>query len=56
MTVGILRAPLGTKTLTWRDLGPARIEEMLRYGYVLRCLDEALDAEPERRGGQSESE
>ena len=32
--------------LTWRDLGRDRIERMLRYGYVLRCLDEAIDAEP----------
>ncbi len=34
------------KELTWRELGRDRIERMLRYGYVLRCLDEAIDAEP----------
>jgi hypothetical protein len=32
--------------LTWRELGRDRIERMLRYGYVLRCLDEVIDAEP----------
>jgi hypothetical protein len=32
--------------VTWRDLGRDEIERMLRYGYVLRCLDEAIDAEP----------
>ena len=42
-----LQAQLTTKTLTWRNLGRPRIEQMLRYGYVLRCLDEALDAWPE---------
>jgi hypothetical protein len=42
-----LQGQLGTKTVTWRDLLTSRIEQMLRYGYVLRCLDEALDAEPE---------
>jgi hypothetical protein len=44
-----LQGQLGTKTLTWKDLLTSRIEQMLRYGYVLRCLDEALDAEPEFR-------
>ena len=42
-----LQGQLATKTVTWKDLLTSRIEEMLRYGYVLRCLDEALDAEPE---------
>jgi hypothetical protein len=37
------------KTLSWQVLTRSRIELMLRYGYVLRCLDEALDAEPEPR-------
>ena len=32
------------KEITWRELGRDRIERMLRYGYVLRCLDEAIDA------------
>jgi hypothetical protein len=44
-----LQAQLATKTLTWRQLGRDRMEPMLRYGYVLRCLDEALGAEPELR-------
>lgn len=34
------------KQLTWREFGRDRIERMLRYGYVLRCLDEAINAEP----------
>lgn len=34
------------KEITWRELGRDRIERMLRYGYVLRCLDEAIDAGP----------
>lgn len=37
------------KTLSWQVLSRSRIELMLRYGYVLRCLDEALGAEPEPR-------
>jgi hypothetical protein len=51
-----LQEQLGTKTLTWRSLGRARIEDMLRYGYVLRCLDETLDAEPEFREIQAARE
>ncbi len=51
-----LQGQLGTKTLTWKDLLTSRIEQMLRYGYVLRCLDEALDAEPELRDVQDGSE
>ena len=38
------------ETLNWRELGRDRVEKMLRYGYVLRCLDEALGAEPKVRG------
>jgi hypothetical protein len=49
-----LQAQLGTRTLTWRELGRDRIEQMLRYGYVLRCLDEALGAEPELRETKTE--
>lgn len=41
-----LQRQLGTKTLTWRQLGRDQVETMLRYGYVLCCLDEAIDAEP----------
>ncbi len=37
------------KTLTWKEFTRSRIELMLRYGYVLRCLDETLGTEPERR-------
>ncbi len=51
-----LQAQLATRTLTWRELGRERIEPMLRYGYVLRCLDEAIGAEPELRTPQSEEE
>jgi hypothetical protein len=39
------------KTLSWQVFTRSRIELMLRYGYVLRCLDEALGAEPEQRTG-----
>jgi hypothetical protein len=44
-----LQGQLVTKTLPWQDLGRERIEQMLRYGYVLRCLDEVIGAEPDRR-------
>ncbi len=37
------------KDLSWQVLSRSRIELMLRYGYVLRCLDEALGAEPAPR-------
>lgn len=37
------------KELSWHLLTRSRIERMLRYGYVMRCLDEALGAEPEAR-------
>ncbi len=40
------------KALSWQDLSRSRIETMLRYGYVLRCLDEALGTEPELRDDQ----
>ncbi len=44
-----LQGQATTKTLDWREFGRQRIEQMLRYGYVLRCLDEALGAEPDSR-------
>ena len=44
-----LQGQLTTKTLDWREFTRTRIEQMLRYGYVLRCLDEAIGAEPELR-------
>jgi hypothetical protein len=37
-----LQRRLTTGDLTWRELTRARIEAMLRYGYVLACLDEAV--------------
>jgi hypothetical protein len=37
------------KELSWQVLTRSRIEQMLRYGYVMRCLDEALGTEPELR-------
>lgn len=43
------------KTLTWEELGRARVEKMLRYGYVLRCLDETLDADPKYRGSEPDA-
>lgn len=42
------------KELSWQVLQRSRIELMLRYGYVLRCLDEALDMEPEVRQPEAE--
>jgi hypothetical protein len=39
----------GGKELSWQVLQRSRIELTLRYGYVLRCLDEAIGAEPELR-------
>jgi len=44
-----LQHELASSTLTWRELGRERIEGLLRYGYVLRCLDEVPDGSPERR-------
>jgi len=44
-----LQRNLASNTLTWRELSKGRIEQMLRYGYVLRCLDEAFDGEPQLR-------
>jgi hypothetical protein len=41
-----LQRDLASSTLTWRELSRDRIEAMLRYGYVLRCLDEAFHGEP----------
>jgi hypothetical protein len=38
-----------TSSLSWRELDRDTIEGLLRYGYVLRCLDEALDRSPDRR-------
>jgi hypothetical protein len=37
------------KKLAWQELSRPRVEKMLKYGYVLRCLDETLDAEPKYR-------
>jgi hypothetical protein len=37
------------KEISWQVLTRSRIEQMLRYGYVMRCLDEAVGAEPELR-------
>lgn len=37
------------KELSWQVLTRSRIERMLRYGYVMRCLDEALGTDPEPR-------
>ena len=38
-----LQQRLGSSTLTWHELSAGRIEAMLRQGYVLRCVDEAVD-------------
>jgi hypothetical protein len=37
--------------LSWQVLTRSRIEVMLRYGYVMRCVDEILGTEPELREG-----
>ena len=34
---------LASSTVSWRELGKERIDLVLRYGYVLRCLDETLE-------------
>jgi hypothetical protein len=44
-----LQSSLASSTVTWHDLDKDRIGRLLRYGYVLRCLDEALGEEPEPR-------
>lgn len=44
-----LQRDLASSTLTWRELDRDRIQQLLRYGYVLRCLDEVFDVEPELR-------
>jgi hypothetical protein len=41
-----LQANVASSTLPWKQFEKERIEGMLRYGYVLRCLDEVLGAEP----------
>jgi hypothetical protein len=44
-----LQGRYASSTLPWRELGRERIAALLRCGYVLRCVDEAFDAEPELR-------
>jgi hypothetical protein len=44
-----LQRQLAAAGVSWRELGRERIETMLRYGYGLRCVDEALDVEPALR-------
>jgi hypothetical protein len=44
------------QALTWRELSRPRVEKMVRYGYVLRCLDETLDAEPKFREPGTDAE
>ena len=41
-----LQGRLASRTLPWSQLGRERVQTLLRYGYVLRCVDEALEAEP----------
>jgi hypothetical protein len=38
-----LQGDLTSPPVTWRQLDRDRIERMMRLGYVLRCLDEAVD-------------
>jgi hypothetical protein len=38
-----LQQRLTSSTLTWEQLSAGRIEDMLRHGYLLRCLDESLE-------------
>lgn len=37
---------LNSHKLPWSVLGRERVETLLRWGYALRCVDEALAAEP----------
>lgn len=53
MATNQLQGQLASDTLSWRDLGRDRIERMLRYGYVLRCLDETLRLLPAVREASS---
>jgi hypothetical protein len=41
-----LQAGLATRKQPWQILSRERVEMLLRWGYVLRCVDEALEAEP----------
>jgi hypothetical protein len=41
-----LQAGLATRKQPWQILSRERVEMLLRWGYVLRCVDEALKAEP----------
>ncbi len=43
------------KKRSWRELSRSRVEKMLKYGYVLRCLDETLDAGPTYRAAESDA-
>jgi hypothetical protein len=45
-----LQRDLASSTLTWRQLDRETVGGLLRYGYVLACLDEALDGSPKPRG------
>jgi hypothetical protein len=35
--------------VSWRELSRERVDGLLRYGYVVRCLDEALEDAPALR-------
>jgi hypothetical protein len=50
-----LQANLKSRAVPARYLDRECIEGMLRYGYVLRCVDEALGAEPDPRSALGRS-
>lgn len=37
------------ESVSWRELSRERVDGLLRHGYVLRCLDEALEDAPAMR-------
>jgi hypothetical protein len=37
---------LANGSVSWQDLSSETIDELLRCGYLLRCLDEALTSSP----------
>jgi hypothetical protein len=39
-----LQGSQASGSVSWRELSPDVIDELLRWGYLLRCLDEALSA------------
>jgi len=41
-----LQTRVCSATFPWQQLGPEQVETLLRWGYVLRCVDEVRATEP----------